>query len=182
VSSRCTSYRRYRLIAAALAVLSLLLFAHPGPARAADKSRKPESKRERPAKDKSASNKSVRTQQRAADAFAEETGKSKKSKDDEPAETADSLRAQLASVEDRIKKEDERHESAVAALSDAGSDKQSAKARKAAEKEESTHRRNRAALDAERAAVLAKLDSLKGKSSDKPPADDRSTPAAARTR
>jgi small-conductance mechanosensitive channel len=182
VSSRCTSHRRLSSIPAAAAVLAAL-FAINGavPAPAAEKSRKSESKREKPAKEKSASNKSVRTQQRTADAFAEKTDKSKKPQDEQPADTVDSLQDQLADVAERIRRENERHESVLADLREAASDKQAAKARKAIEKEDATHRRNRAALDDERAALLARLDTLNGKSPSKAPAD-RSTGSVARTR
>jgi predicted RNase H-like nuclease (RuvC/YqgF family) len=173
VSSRCTSHRRLRFPATVAAVLGgVLVLAQAVPAVAADKSRKSEPKREKPAKEKSANNKSVRTQQRTADAFGEKTDAPKKSQDEQPADTIESLQAQLTDLDDRIRKEDQRHESAMRA----------AKARKAIDKEESTHRRNRAALDAEREVLLSKLDALKPKSPAKAPADDRSTPAAARTR
>src|SRR5205085_640761 len=122
-----------------------------------DKSRKSESRREKPAKEKSASNKSVRTQQQTADAFADKTDKARKPQDDQPVDTIDSLQAQLFDVDDRIRKEDDRHESVLAELQDSGNSKQAAKARKS---EDATHKRNRAALDDERETIAAKLDVL----------------------
>jgi hypothetical protein len=126
---------------------------------------KDKAKPDRATKDRS-SNASIRTQQQTADAFAD---KSRKSPTTRPADSADDPQAALADVEDRIRAEDERHEGVLADLQPSPKAKPSAKARKAIDKENALHERNRAALDEQRDSLLTKLGGKPDKQ-DPPPA------------
>jgi hypothetical protein len=139
----------------------------------ADKAKKDKPPKDKPAK--KASNDSIRTQQKTADAFAEKKSKPPTTQPSDRPPADDDLQAALSAIDEKIKAENDRFDALLTQLNEdeesavqAGKEKDAAKVRKTTEKARATHNKALAALTKQR-------EDLTKKKEPGPPADEKPT-------
>jgi hypothetical protein len=135
--------------------------------QAADKAKRSKERSSSSSSSASSSNGSIRTQQETGDALVQKLhGDAATSR---PARSADDVQTALADLDEQIRAENDRHDSAVAALKKSS---KGSSAKKALAQEQAAHDKRVASLNEQREALLAKSD---GKS-DAGTTSTRSTP------